>query len=160
MNYIKKPQLSDIYYFCSKLMSKDEPTDDTLEIVQSNIIDMRKMGSFLKKEWPIDRRLNPKEVLATKAAYLTYHLYEGNHFSQRKFIFSFWCGMKMMEQNGAKLNKGQFSRQLKNMLKFYSRKKGPLHCKYLLKQFFSNTYLKNDTFKSFGRAGEELPRLI
>mgnify|MGYP001465744967 CR=1 FL=1 len=88
MNYIKKPQLSDIYYFCSKLMSKDEPTDDTLEIVQSNIIDMRKMGSFLKKEWPIDRRLNPKEVLATKAAYLTYHLYEGNHFSQRKFIFS------------------------------------------------------------------------
>ena len=65
-----------------------------------------------------------------------------------------------MEQNGAKLNKGQFSRQLKNMLKFYSRKKGPLHCKYLLKQFFSNTYIKDDTFKSFGRVGEELPRLI
>ena len=38
MDFIKKPQLSDIYYFCSKLLANEEPSDETLDIVQSNII--------------------------------------------------------------------------------------------------------------------------
>ncbi len=160
MDFIKKPQLSDIYYFCSKLLSKEEPSDETLSLVQSNIINMKKMGSLLEKEWPLDKRINNQEILPTKAAYLTYHLFEGNHFADRKFIFSLWCGMKMMEQNGVQLKKAQMQRHLKTLLKFYSRKKGGLYCKYRLREFFKNAYTKIDNFKSFGRLGEELPRLF
>ena len=160
MNFIKKPKLSDIYYFCSKLVAKEEPNDETLQMVQSNIIDLRKMGSFLEKEWPLDRRARVQEALPIKAAYLTYHLFEGNYFADRKFIFSIWCGMKMMEQNGVKLKKGRLQRNLKVMLRYYSRKKGPLYCKDLLKEFFSNSYTKNDIFTSFGRVGEKFPRLL
>ena len=157
---IKKPKLSDIYYFCSKLLSKEEPKDETLEVVQANITDMKKMGSFLEQEWLLDRRTLSHQILPAKAAYLTYHLLEGNHFAQRKFIFSLWCGMKMMEENGVKLKKGQFQRHLKVMLRFYSRKKGALYCKHLLREFFSNAYTKNDPFRAFGRLGEEFPRLL
>jgi len=160
MDFIKKPQLSDIYYFCSKLIAKEEPSDETLEIVQSNIINMKKMGSLLTKEWPLDRRVKNQDVLPIKAAYLTYHLFEGNHFAERKFIFSLWCGMKMMEQNGVQLKKGQLQKHLKILVKFYSRKKGGLYCKYRLREFFTNAYIKSDIFKSFGLVGQELPRLI
>ena len=160
MDFIKKPQLSDIYYFCSKLLAKEEPSDETLDIVQSNIINMKKMGSFLTKDWPLDRRAKNQDALPIKAAYLTYHLFEGNHFAERKFIFSLWCGMKMMEKNGVQLKKGQLQKHLKTLIRFYSRNKGALYCKYRLREFFANAYSKSDAFKSFGRVGQELPRLI
>ena len=66
----------------------------------------------------------------------------------------------MMEQNGVKLKKNQLRKNLKVMLRFYSRNKGALYCKDLLKEFFKNAYTKNDFFKSFGRVGQEFPQLF
>ena len=80
MNLVKIPKLSDIYFFCSQLINKGEPSEQDLQLVQANILDVRRLGAFLEHSWPIDKRTCELEILPSKAAYLTYHLFEGNFF--------------------------------------------------------------------------------
>ncbi len=160
MSSVKIPKLSDIYYFCSKLLPEENTGEEGIQLIQSNMLDVKRLGSFLQNPWPIDKRINEPEILPSKAAYLTYHLFEGSYFSQRKFLFSLWCGISMMEFNGAKMDKKEAKKNLIKMMKLFSRKRGPLFCKGLLKEFFLDSFPKKDKFKSFGRVGQLFPRLI
>jgi hypothetical protein len=160
MSSVKIPKLSDIYYFCSKLLSKEDSGKESIQLVQSNILDVKRLGSFLQHPWPLDKRVNEPDILPFKAAYLTYHLFEGCYFSQRKFLFSLWCGISMMEFNGVKMDKKMAQKNLKKMMRLYSRKRGPIFCKDLLKEFFLDSFSKKDKFKSFGKVGQLFPRLI
>ena len=160
MNLVKVPKLSDIYFFCSQLINKGEPSEQDLQLVQANILDVRRLGAFLEHSWPIDKRTCELEILPSKAAYLTYHLFEGNFFSQRKFLFSLWCGISMMKFNDIVADKKILDKNIKNIMSLYSREKGPTFCMDLLKEFFLKSFPKKDPFKSFGKTGQFFPRLI
>ena len=160
MSLVKVPKLSDIYFFCTQLINKGEPSEENLQLVQSNIQDVKRLGAFLQHSWPIDKRTCEPDILPSKAAYLTYHLFEGNFFSQRKFLFSLWCGISMMKFNDIVVDQKVVDKNIKKVMSLYSREKGPMFCMDLLKEFFLNSFPKKDPFKSFGRAGQLFPRLI